>query len=48
MELEPQLVGAVRAGDAIMVKGSFGSKMKIIVTALESRFPGKALDEATA
>ena len=40
--LESQLVGAIRAGDAIMVKGSLGSKMKTIVNALEKRFPGKA------
>jgi UDP-N-acetylmuramoyl-tripeptide--D-alanyl-D-alanine ligase len=45
--LEAQLVAAVRAGDAIMIKGSLGSKMKTIVTALEKRFPGKAArDEA--
>ena len=40
-------LAAIRAGDAIMIKGSFGSKMKTIVNALEKRFPGKAaLDEA--
>jgi UDP-N-acetylmuramoyl-tripeptide--D-alanyl-D-alanine ligase len=45
--LEAQAIGAIRAGDAIMVKGSLGSKMKTIVQALEKRFPGKAaLDEA--
>ena len=45
--LEAQAVVAIRAGDAIMVKGSLGSKMKTIVNALEKRFPGKtALDEA--
>jgi UDP-N-acetylmuramoyl-tripeptide--D-alanyl-D-alanine ligase len=45
--LETQAVGAIRAGDAIMVKGSLGSQMKTIVNALEKRFPGKAaLDEA--
>jgi UDP-N-acetylmuramoyl-tripeptide--D-alanyl-D-alanine ligase len=45
--LEPQVVAAVRAGDAVMIKGSFGSKMKAIVNALEKRFPGSAaLDEA--
>jgi UDP-N-acetylmuramoyl-tripeptide--D-alanyl-D-alanine ligase len=44
--LESLVVGAIRAGDAIMVKGSLGSKMKPIVTALEQRFPGKtALDD---
>jgi UDP-N-acetylmuramoyl-tripeptide--D-alanyl-D-alanine ligase len=40
--LESQVVAAIRAGDAIMIKGSLGSKMKPIVTALEKRFPGKA------
>jgi UDP-N-acetylmuramoyl-tripeptide--D-alanyl-D-alanine ligase len=45
--LESQVLAAIRAGDVIMVKGSLGSKMKTIVTALEKRFPGKAaLDEA--
>jgi UDP-N-acetylmuramoyl-tripeptide--D-alanyl-D-alanine ligase len=45
--LETQAVAAIRAGDAIMVKGSLGSKMKTIVNALEKRFPGRtALDEA--
>jgi UDP-N-acetylmuramoyl-tripeptide--D-alanyl-D-alanine ligase len=45
--LEAQLLAGIRAGDAIMVKGSLGSKMKTIVNALEKRFPGKtALDEA--
>jgi UDP-N-acetylmuramoyl-tripeptide--D-alanyl-D-alanine ligase len=45
--LEAQAVAAIRAGDAIMVKGSLGSKMKTIVNAFEKRFPGKtALDEA--
>jgi UDP-N-acetylmuramoyl-tripeptide--D-alanyl-D-alanine ligase len=45
--LEPLAASAIRAGDAIMVKGSLGSKMKTIVNALEKRFPGKtALDEA--
>jgi UDP-N-acetylmuramoyl-tripeptide--D-alanyl-D-alanine ligase len=45
--LEAQVLAVVRAGDAVMIKGSFGSKMKTIVTALEKRFPGRAaLDEA--
>src|SRR4029077_3151308 len=45
--LEAQAIAAIRAGDAIMVKGSLGSKMKSIVNALEKRFPGKAaLDDA--
>ncbi|WP_425990279.1 UDP-N-acetylmuramoylalanyl-D-glutamyl-2,6-diaminopimelate--D-alanyl-D-alanine ligase [Afipia sp. DC4300-2b1] len=46
--LEQQVVAAVGAGDAIMVKGSLGSRMKLIVTALQKRFPEKAaLDGAT-
>jgi UDP-N-acetylmuramoyl-tripeptide--D-alanyl-D-alanine ligase len=45
--LEAQVVSAVRAGDALMIKGSLGSKMKTIVNALERRFPGRsARDEA--
>ena len=31
----------IRTGDAIMVKGSLGSKMKTIVNALQRRLPGK-------
>jgi UDP-N-acetylmuramoyl-tripeptide--D-alanyl-D-alanine ligase len=45
--LEAHVLAAIRAGDAVMIKGSFGSKMKTIVFALEKRFPGKAaFDEA--
>lgn len=45
--LESQVLTAIRAGDAILVKGSKGSKMKPIVSALEKRFPGDAArDEA--
>jgi UDP-N-acetylmuramoyl-tripeptide--D-alanyl-D-alanine ligase len=40
--LGEQVISAIRAGDAIMIKGSLGSKMKTIVTALEKRFPGRA------
>ena len=44
--LESMVTGAIRAGDAIMVKGSLGSKMKTIVNALETRFPGRtAVDD---
>jgi UDP-N-acetylmuramoyl-tripeptide--D-alanyl-D-alanine ligase len=38
-QLESQVTSAIRAGDTVMVKGSLGSKMKLIVTALERRFP---------
>jgi UDP-N-acetylmuramoyl-tripeptide--D-alanyl-D-alanine ligase len=46
--LEAQAVAAIRAGDAIMIKGSLGSKMKTIVNALEKRFPGKAAHDEAA
>ena len=35
--LEPKVIDAVRAGDAVMVKGSNGSKMAPIVKALATR-----------
>jgi UDP-N-acetylmuramoyl-tripeptide--D-alanyl-D-alanine ligase len=48
-ELQAGVLDAVRAGDAIMVKGSLGSKMGPIVKALERHFPGRAaLDPAPA
>ena len=37
--LEPKVLEAVGAGDAIMIKGSLGSKMGPIVKALERQFP---------
>ncbi|MBI3702450.1 MAG: UDP-N-acetylmuramoylalanyl-D-glutamyl-2,6-diaminopimelate--D-alanyl-D-alanine ligase [Rhizobiales bacterium] len=40
--LEPAVLDAIRAGDAVMVKGSLGSKMGPIVKALERRFPRPA------
>jgi len=40
--LESQVVSAIRAGDTLMVKGSLGSKMKTIVTALEKRFADRS------
>lgn len=47
--LEPAVLGAIRAGDAIMVKGSLGSKMGPIVKALERQFPKQAaLDQVQA
>ncbi len=45
--LEPAVLGAIRNGDAVMVKGSLGSKMGPIVRALESQFSkAAALDRA--
>ncbi len=46
--LEPMVVGAVAAGDAVMVKGSLGSKMGLIVKALERKFPRQAAGEPAA
>jgi len=46
--LEPAVLDAIREGDAVMVKGSLGSKMGPIVKALERRFPRPAaLAQAT-
>ncbi|MFY9684578.1 MAG: cyanophycin synthetase, partial [Pseudolabrys sp.] len=45
--LAPAVLGAIRAGDAVMVKGSLGSKMGPIVKALEKQFPKQtALERA--
>ncbi|MPZ39769.1 MAG: UDP-N-acetylmuramoylalanyl-D-glutamyl-2,6-diaminopimelate--D-alanyl-D-alanine ligase [Rhizobiales bacterium] len=41
--LEPQVLAAVRAGDAIMIKGSLGSRMGPIVKALERNYSTNAL-----
>ena len=40
-QLEPSVLDAIQAGDAMMVKGSLGSKMGPIVKALERKFPGR-------
>ncbi|KQW22060.1 UDP-N-acetylmuramoylalanyl-D-glutamyl-2, 6-diaminopimelate--D-alanyl-D-alanine ligase [Afipia sp. Root123D2] len=40
--LEPQVLTAIGNGDVVTVKGSLGSRMKMIVTALEKRFPPNA------
>ncbi len=44
-ELEPAVLAALRAGDAVMVKGSLGSKMGPIVKALERQFARPAAPE---
>jgi UDP-N-acetylmuramoyl-tripeptide--D-alanyl-D-alanine ligase len=45
--LEPQVLDAVSDGDAIMIKGSFGSKMTPIVKALQRKYaPRAAMDAA--
>jgi len=47
-ELEADVLGALRAGDAIMVKGSLGSKMGPIVKALSRQFSTQDADEAVS
>lgn len=46
--LEPQVLDAVQGGDAIMVKGSNGSKMAPIVKALQRSYAADAHDRAPA
>jgi UDP-N-acetylmuramoyl-tripeptide--D-alanyl-D-alanine ligase len=41
-ELAPKLIAAVGPGDAIMVKGSLGSRMAPLVEALKRRFGAEA------
>jgi UDP-N-acetylmuramoyl-tripeptide--D-alanyl-D-alanine ligase len=36
-EIAPQVVNALRAGDVVLVKGSLGSRMAVIVDALQAR-----------
>jgi len=46
--LEAQVVSAIRAGDVVMVKGSFGSRMAPIVKALQRVYPRQdALESQT-
>ena len=45
--LESSILGSVAAGDAIMVKGSLGSKMGPIVKALAARFPAAEPEDGT-
>jgi UDP-N-acetylmuramoyl-tripeptide--D-alanyl-D-alanine ligase len=47
--LEAQVLPAIRAGDAVMVKGSLGSRMAPIVKALQRAYPHHdALEDASA
>ena len=44
-ELEPQVLAAIRGGDAVMVKGSAGSRMGPIVKALVRRHSTESASE---
>ena len=46
--LEPQVLEAVSVGDAIMIKGSFGSKMAPIVKALQRKYALRAANDGAA
>jgi len=46
--LEPQVLEAVSDGDAIMIKGSFGSKMAPIVKALQRKFAPQGTTDGAA
>jgi UDP-N-acetylmuramoyl-tripeptide--D-alanyl-D-alanine ligase len=46
--LEAEVLGALRAGDAVMVKGSLGSKMGPIVKALTRQFVSQGAREAVS
>jgi len=46
--LEPHVIAAVADGDAMMVKGSLGSKMGPIVKALAHHYRRRTLEEASA
>lgn len=41
VELEPHVLSSIRAGDVVMIKGSNGSRMGRIVSALKARFPAQ-------
>ena len=44
--LEPQVLAAIQPGDAMMIKGSLGSRMGPIVKALEGRYSRRAAPAA--
>jgi UDP-N-acetylmuramoyl-tripeptide--D-alanyl-D-alanine ligase len=44
--LEPQVLAAIRPGDAVMIKGSLGSRMNPIVKALERTYRREAREAA--
>jgi UDP-N-acetylmuramoyl-tripeptide--D-alanyl-D-alanine ligase len=46
--LEADVLGALRAGDAVMIKGSLGSKMGPIVKALTRQFSSQGARETVS
>ena len=47
-QLESQIVGTIGNGDAVMVKGSLGSKMGPIVKALAQRYRRRSTEPTAA
>jgi UDP-N-acetylmuramoyl-tripeptide--D-alanyl-D-alanine ligase len=43
-ELKEHLLPRLRAGDAVMIKGSLGSKMGLVVDGLRKQFPAVKKD----
>jgi UDP-N-acetylmuramoyl-tripeptide--D-alanyl-D-alanine ligase len=41
-ELAPELLSRLHSGDVVLVKGSLGSRMAVIVDALKNREPAPA------
>ena len=44
LEKEEAALAAIRPGDVVMVKGSNGSRISRIVTAIEEKFAAKSAD----
>lgn len=47
-QLEPEVLANLRAGDAVMIKGSNGSRTGVIVAAIVDRFGAPAAEEISA
>jgi UDP-N-acetylmuramoyl-tripeptide--D-alanyl-D-alanine ligase len=48
IELQPAVLDVVQSGDAVMIKGSLGSRMGPIVSAIKSRYPVNASETIRA
>jgi UDP-N-acetylmuramoyl-tripeptide--D-alanyl-D-alanine ligase len=47
-ELQPAVLDVIQSGDAVMIKGSLGSRMGPIVSAIKSRYPVNASETIRA